>query len=403
MKILMLTPYLPYPPASGGQIRTLNLLKYLSKNNEITLISLYKNNKEKKYSKYLTNYCLRVYACKRAEKPWQFKIISKAIFTPKPLLIVRNFSREAQALLEDLLKKQTFDVIHAETFYIMPHIPKTNIPILLVEQTIEYQVYQHFVNSLALLIRPFFYLDVLKLKYWEKYYWKKATVVSTVSETDKQIILHDESSIDPVIVPNGAGDEMFVEKLVEKQIDNPILLFQGNFSWLQNSEAASYLIEKIQPLIKRALPQAKIVIAGQQTKKIKIKKNSFIKLIEFAPDNIDPVKKIYQQATLFIAPIFGPGGTRLKILAAMASGLPVISTTTGIEGLEVKNNQHVLVADTPEEFVQRIKFILNNKKIYDEIRTNAYELAKQKYSWSSITKTLEVIYKNIAQKNENRN
>ncbi len=398
MKILMLTPYLPYPPASGGQIRTLNLLKYLSKNNEITLISLYKNRGEKKYSKNLTNYCSRVYACKRAEKPWQFKIITKTILTLKPLLIVRNFSKEANILLEQLLKKETFDVIHAETFYIMPHIPKTEIPIFLVEQTIEYQVYQHFVNSLPFLLQPFFNLDVIKLKYWEKYYWKKATVVSTVSETDKQIILKDEPKINPVIVPNGAGDEMFVEKLSEKNLDNPILLFQGNFSWLQNSEAASYLIEKIYPLIKAQLPNARIIIAGQQTKKIKIKNKSPIELVEFSQDNTMPVKEIYRQATLFIAPIFGPGGTRLKILAAMASGLPVVSTTTGIEGLEVVAGKHVLVADTPREFVDQIKFVLNNKKKYDEIRINAYKLAKQKYSWSSITKKLEVIYKKIAKK-----
>lgn len=398
MKILMLTPYLPYPPASGGQIRTLNLLKYLSKNNEITLISLYKNKTEKKYSKYLTNYCSKVYVCKRAEKPWQFKIISKALFTFKPLLIVRNFSQEASDLLKDLLKKENFDVIHAETFYIMPHIPTTNIPILLVEQTIEYQVYQHFIESLPFIIRPLFYLDIIKLKFWEKYYWKKATMVSTVSEADKRVISQDEPSIDPVIVPNGAGDEMFASQLVEKKILKPVLLFQGNFSWLQNREASQYLIKKIYPLVKKEIPEAQIVIAGQQTQKIKVPENSLIKLIEFAPDNTGLVKKVYQDSTLFIAPIFGPGGTRLKILAAMASGLPVISTTTGIEGLDLEDNKHVLVANNPREFIEKINFGLKDRKKYYEIRDNAFTIAKQKYSWHSIAKTLEIIYQKIAQK-----
>src|SRR3989338_8340877 len=99
MKILMLTPYLPFPPSSGGQIRTLNLLKYLSKNNEITLVSLYKFEKEKEYLSPL-----QIYLCKRAEKPWQMGNIFRAIFSLQPFLVVRNFSQEAVTVLKDLLK-----------------------------------------------------------------------------------------------------------------------------------------------------------------------------------------------------------------------------------------------------------------------------------------------------------
>jgi hypothetical protein len=187
MKILMLTPYVPYPPSSGGQIRTFNLLKYLSQNNQITLVCLYKNNEEKKYIQTLYRYCKKIYPCKRAEKPWQIKNILKTIFSSLPFLIARNFSNEAKKTIEFLLKNEKFDVIHAETFYIMPHLPSTKIPIILVEQTIEYRVYQHFVNSLFFLFRPFFYFDILKLKHWERFYWKKANIVAAVSKTDEKI------------------------------------------------------------------------------------------------------------------------------------------------------------------------------------------------------------------------
>ena len=171
MKILMLTPYLPYPPASGGQIRTLYLLKYLRENHDVTLVSLYKNENEKKYAEHLRTYCKEIYLCKRAEKPWQFKNIMKAVLTDLPFLIVRNFSHEARFIVNDLLEKNKYDVIHAETFYIMPHIPPTDTPVLLVEQTIEYKVYQHFISRLPFFIRIPLWLDIFKLKYWEKFYW----------------------------------------------------------------------------------------------------------------------------------------------------------------------------------------------------------------------------------------
>ncbi|MEN9328244.1 MAG: hypothetical protein RI947_1052 [Candidatus Parcubacteria bacterium] len=396
----MLTPYLPYPPASGGQIRTLNLLKYLSKNHSITLIALYKNDKEKKYASYLESYCDKIYVCKRAEKPWQPRNILKSIFSSLPFLIVRNFSVEAKRVVETLLREQSFDIIHAETFYIMPHIPKTNIPIFLLEQTIEYKVYQHFTEKLPLLARPFFYPDIIKLKSSEIFYWKKASVVGTVSDYDKHLIHKIAPTINPVIIPNGAGDDMFVDKLAPKDIKKPTFLFVGNFYWLQNIEAAQYIMNNLYPKLKHK-KDIVIIIAGQNASvKLKPSVHKNIKIIDIPQDDATLVKRLYHEATLFVAPIYGPGGTRLKILAAMASGLPVISTKTGVEGLGVTDEEHVLVADNEIEFENKIEMVLSDKHLYEKLRKNAYNLAKESYSWNSISQKLEVVYKSVIDKHE---
>ncbi|OQY68035.1 hypothetical protein B6D29_01375 [Microgenomates bacterium UTCPR1] len=396
MKILMLTPYVPYPPSSGGQVRTYNLLKHLSKNNKITLVCLYKDQQEKKYFSKLIPYCQTIYFCQRSPHPWTLRNIFKSIFSLKPFLIVRNYSNEAERILKKILEEEIFDIIHAETFYIMPHLPKTDIPIFLLEQTIEYQVYQHFVNSLNPIIRPFFLLDILKLKIWEKNYWKKALMVGAVSENDRGIINHISPRINPVIIPNGAGEDMIVKELNKKNLNKPIILFLGNFSWLQNTEAANYLIQKIIPLAKKELTSAKFIIAGQNAEsKIGLPKEDNLEVIDIKQDENEKVKKIYRGSSIFIAPIFGPGGTRLKILAAMASGIPVISTKIGIAGLSLKNKKDVLIANSPDEFIKSIKEIINNKKSYQSIRENAYKLIKEKYSWQSIAQKLESIYYNI--------
>ena len=398
MKILMLTPYVPYPPSSGGQIRTLNLLKYLSRNNQITLVALYKNNKEKEYFSYLKAYCRNIYLCQRPEKPWTLKNICNSIFSLSPFLVVRNYSEEAKATINKLLQEEKYDVIHAETFYIMPHIPKTHVPILLVEQTIEYKVYQHFVNSIFFLFRPLLSIDILKLKYWERFYWRKANLVATVSESDQEIINDLEPNNETTVIPNGAGDEMIVAKLKEKNFAEPTILFQGNFFWLQNVEAALFLINNIYPLLKKSIPNITVIISGQNAKKIQIEKSIHLKIIDNQPDDQDLVKKYFQEATVFIAPIFGPGGTRLKILAAMASGTPVISTKIGLEGLDIIDNQNALIANTAPEFAEKITSILNNKKQYEEIRANAYQLIRKKYNWKEISEKLEKVYRSIGKK-----
>lgn len=401
MKILMLTPYVPYPPSSGGQVRTYNLLKYLSKNNEIHLLCLYKKNEEKKYEKNLSLYCKKIYFCKRSEKPFTLKNIIKSIFSSKPFLIVRNYSTEAKITLKKILEKENFDIIHVETSYMLPNLPETKTPVVLIEHTIEYKVYQHFVNSLPFFIKWLFYFDILKLKKLEISYWKKIKKIATVSENDAQIIKNHIPSINPIIIPNGAGDDLFEKKLTPKNIKKPIILFVGNFSWLQNTEAAKYLIEKIYPKTQK-IKNILFIIAGQNAKEKlgKIKKKK-IKIIDLKLNDKKTVKKLYQKASIFIAPIFGPGGTRLKILGAMASGLPVISTKIGVNGLDLKENKEVLIAEKPEEFVNQIKKILSNKKLYEKIRKNAHQIIKKKYNWKIITKKLEKFYYNI--KYDNRN
>lgn len=393
----MVTPYVPYPPSSGGQIRTYNLLKYLSQNNEITLVALYKNNEEKKYEAYLKKYCKKIYLCKRPSSPWQFKNIFKTIFSTSPFLVVRNYSDEAKTIINKLLYQEKFDVIHAETFYVMPHIPETKVPTVLVEQTIEYKVYKHFVNSLPFYLRFFIYfdIDIMKLKYWERFYWKKANAVVVVSSSDEKLIKNEEPKLKTSIIPNCVGDEMIIDKLGKKDLKSPTIFFQGNFFWLQNVEAAKFIINKIYPQLIKELPSVKVVIAGQNAKKLGNLINKNINIVNIEPDDINKVKELFKKNSLFIAPIFGPGGTRLKILAAMGSGMPVISSVTGIEGLDVTNNINVVISNNPKEFVSKIKQLLSNKNIYEKIRNNAYKLVKEKYQWSQTAKDLETVYKSL--------
>ena len=134
---------------------------------------------------------------------------------------MRNFSQEAKTIIEKLLKEKHFDVIHAETFYIMPHIPKTNIPTLLVEQTVEYKVYQHFISTLPFYLRLPFSVDILKLKMWETFYWQKADLVATVSDSDQHEIQKLTKNLKSVVIPNGAGDEMFVDRFQKLDKKNP--------------------------------------------------------------------------------------------------------------------------------------------------------------------------------------
>ena len=339
MKILMLTPYLPYPLLSGGQIRSFNLLKNLASKHQITLVALIKHDNEKQFIPYIQQYCHKVIVAKRPEKPWTFRNIIKTIFGLYPFLVVRNFSSEAKTAVIEELKTNKFDLIHAETFYVMPHIPKTNVPILLVEQTIEYLVYQHFVDTLKIFfLRWLFAIDVYKIRYWEEYYWKQAKRIVAMSEPDKLMMKKRLKSLDVSIVPNGVDCDFFTfRKNIPK--DNSTILFVGNFKWLQNREAVLELVNKIWPKISTKVKTAKLWIVGKFPTREILALNSV--RIKISAD-VEDIRDAYYKSDVLLAPIYGPGGTRYKILEAMASGIPVVTTPQGIEGLGVIDGKQAI-------------------------------------------------------------
>ncbi len=398
MKILMLTPYLPYPDSSGGQIRTQNLLKHLRKHHDITLFSLIKDKAETRYIPLLEkNFCKQVRVFQRSRNPFTLKNILKTGFSALPFLIVRNFSEDAKAAIEAELSTNHYDLIHAETFYAMPLIPKTKVPIVLVDQTIEYKVYQHYVQHTApLLFRPLFNLDVLKLKYWERFYWRQANRVIAVSPADKQEMLQIEPKLSVDIVPNGVNLDFFKPKTSWKT-SSPKLLFVSNFNWLQNTEAAQILITQVFPEVKRHLPHAQVHIVGQhlpldltrlQAKDVIIK--------EVKEDDTSSIRQAYFSADIFVTPLRGPGGTRLKNLAAMASKLPIVSSTVGMSGLGVTPGVHALIDDDPKGMANDIVKLLTHPKKAQQIATAAFEFVKKNYDYQVIADHLSDIYNGVA-------
>lgn len=398
MKILMLTPYLPYPPSSGGQVRSYNLIKNLCKDHEITLFSLIKEDGESLYVKELEKYCRKVRIFKRSLKPWTLANIFKTGFSFYPFVVVRNFSKEEEQALVEELNLGKYDLIHAETFYVMPHLPQTKIPVVLVDQTIEFMVYQHYVKTVKnIFLKLLFYIDVFKIKFWELKFWQKASRVVAVSEADKEKMQSLVKRLKVNVVPNGAGEDLMNLWGIKKQEGRPIVFFQANFNWLQNIEAAENLAKKVFPLIRQRIPGVVCQIVGQEAKeKIGSLKASDIEIIDLSTSDINGVIKAYQGATVFVAPLEGPGGTRLKILAAMAAGVPVVTSTVGIEGIDAEDGKEVLIADKPQQMADMVEKLIKSKIMRQKLAQAARKLVEEKYSYQNIAKKLDGIYREVA-------
>lgn len=398
----MLTLYLPYPPNSGGQIRSYNLIKNLSKKHEITLVSFIKKGEEK-YASEMKKYCKDVLFFYRSDRPFTPFNLLKWLFSFYPLVVVRNFSKEAKRVIEKTITKNKFDLIHVETFYLRPHIPAdVVIPVVLVDQTIEYAVYQHYVANMKWwFLKPFYYIDVVKLKYWETRFWKEAKKVIAVSEADKKTMQQSVPGLTVDIIPNAPGDDLANIYNVEKKlaVKNPLIFYQSNFLWMQNVEGAVFLAKKVFPLIKKIYPEVRCRIIGQNARtnahmKVNELESEGIEVIEQEKSDVEAVIKSYDEGTIFVAPLHGPGGTRLKILGAMSAGVPVVTTAIGASGLEITNGENILIGETPQEIADLVIKLIKDKQLFKKIVVNAKNLINNKYDWKAIAIDLGKIYEN---------
>lgn len=392
MKVLMLTPYLPYPPSSGGQVRSYNLIKQLYKQHDITLFCYIRDDSEREFIPELEKYCKKVQVFKR-RKAWSPVNIFLAGVTPYPFLVAIYVSPTVRKAVAEELTRENYDLIHSETFYVMTNVPKTSLPTVLVDQTIEYLVYKHFVASLKFPpLRWLLNIDVSKLRFWEKYFWRKANKVIAVSETDKQEMLRLDSGLDVDLVPNGVDLNFFVPKKNWRSGGKKIL-FVSNFKWLQNVEAAELLITKIFPRVMKEIPQAQLWIVGQHApERITSLASRDVIIDSLQEDDVESIKRAYNEASVFVSPMRGPGGTRLKNLAAMASKLPVVTTKIGAEGIGVKNGEETLIRDSAEGIAGAIVEILKDPNKAKALAENARKLTEREYGWEQMAKKLDRVY-----------
>ena len=231
--------------------------------------------------------------------------------------------------------------------------------------------------------------DVLKIYFWEKWFWKKAKRVIAMSQTDSKLMSLRVADLKVDIVPNGVDTVFFAFRRKIRKSKTKTILFVGNFKWLQNREAVSFLINKVWPEIRIVLKEnVNLWIVGKFPPENIRKKMPGVKI----SDDIDDIRTAYANSDVLLAPIYGPGGTRYKILESMAAGIPVVTTPTGIEGLSAVNLRDALIADDAKGLAKMTVKVLTDENLYHTLAKNGRYLVENNFSWQAIAEKLDNIY-----------
>ena len=394
MKILMLTPYLPYPLLSGGQIRTYNLLKKLASKHQITLFALIKDESEKAHISELEKYCQEVRVFKRSRTPFTLRNIVKTAFSTYPFLVIRNQALTVTGAIQEELSKKNYDLIHVETFYMMSHLPELKIPSILVEQTIEYLGYENYAKTAPFFLRPILNIDVNKIRDWEKHYWQEADQLIVMSGEDKKFIAKELGRDDKIAVVANGVDNHWFDQVPRQKTASPTILSVGTFKWLPNREAVDFLVNKIWPLVKTRMKQCKLKIVGNDPSQKVLDYGLKDPNIEVL-GQVEDIRYAFNSADLLLAPVFSGKGTRYKILEAMASSTPVVASKIAVEGLGVENGKHVLVSNDANELAELTIKVLTDKKLWQQLSKNNKKFVQDRYDWQIISRKLDAIYQKV--------
>lgn len=410
MNILLVSSYLPYPLFSGGNIRLYNIIRELSQKHQITLICEKRDYQTRADIEHVAQFCQKIITVPR-KKQWSLSNIIKTGFSPYPFLMVGHTLPQMRKAIKDELKKGDFDLIHVETFYVMQNMPETALPLVLVEQNIEYMVYQRFADQANFFLKPLLHLDILKMKYWEDRFWTEASWVVVTSKEEQETVKRQNRHVD--IVANGVdlkkyqlSSIKYKQSLLSHKLESQVskkektILFIGNFRWIENRDAVEWLIKEIWPMIKlKVAPKLKVnlrlwIVGKDIPDSIKqLTDDQNVIFDERAPDD---TRLIYERADLLLAPIRVGGGGKFKILESMASGVPVVTTSIGIGGIEASDGKEVFIADDVEGLVDRTTNILKNRdNIVERLLKNARRHIEEKYDWKKIAKTLELVYMKV--------
>ena len=405
-KILVISPIFPLPLKSGGQVRVYYLLKYLSRYYEVALISLIAQE-DKPHIPEIEKFCFRVETI--TGRIYE-SVFEKLIAMMTPLQIkrtVRRFGQLARGIpfqvcrfyhpdienkISELMNHDKFDAVYALYSQIAPYMKQAkslapDARFLLDDIDLAFVTKERELVEREGLGRFIASVESKRMREYVRQTWPEQDCIVAMSEVDKQKLLQLSPSMKVAVIPNGVDTEYF-RPVPEKSYNHKIVFLGGSLHH-PNVDAMRFFYNEIMPLIRQNIDDATLTVIGEFTETTVFGQGDHVHLTGFVED----LRPYLQDCSVLVAPIRIGGGTRLKILEAMAMGIPVVSTSVGCEGIDAMDGQDVLLADLPEEFAQKVSSLLKQPDMARGLALNGRRLVEQKYSWDSLLGKVKDVFK----------
>jgi len=391
MRLLFLTPRLPYPPNRGGEIIIFNVLRQLAARHDIALVSFYDRPEELAYRASLERYCRRVEMVLRPGK-LDPRVLLRTIGGDSYSLS-RHRSTELLATLRRVVREWRPDVAQVETFVMGSYLPElSEVPTALHMHDVAWVMWERLTGVVPFSLRPLVATETRRIRRDEIAACRLADVCINVSSTDWQRLTSATTPpVNATVVMPGVDCDALTP--VERPASTTNLVFVGSMSYMPNVDAAEFFVRDVLPLIAAEVPEVTLSIVGARPAASvqRLAADPHVRVTGL----VDDVRPYYAAAAAAIVPLRIGGGVRMKILESMALGVPILSTRVGAEGLGLTDGSDLLLADTPADLAAAAIRLLRDPRLRERLATHARQTALRRFSWEAVVQTLEDVYASI--------
>lgn len=397
MRVLLLTQVLPYPLDSGPRFKTYHILKYLAERHEVTLASFIRAEDDQSAIDHLKGLCHAVYTVtitRSAVRDAGYLLVS--LLTHRPFVMLRDERRAMRALVRRLgaqgNSRPYFDVVHADQLNMATYaleVPAARR--VLGEHDVAWALWQRICATLPpgpkrwLLEREW-----RLLRRYQRDISRHFDAILTVSEVDRAAmaeVVADPSRIEvlPIAIDPGPGP-------LPRHPDGPHILHLGTMFYLPNADGVLWFAREVYPRIRARLPQVRFSIVGPHPPpEVRALANPEAGIV--VTGYVLDVEPIIRRSSVLVVPLRAGSGMRVKILTALAQGLPVVTTSLGYEGIAAVPGRDLLVADTPEAFAEAVLRVLTDEALARALVANGRRLIEQHYDYRLVCRKLDDVYR----------
>lgn len=392
MRTLFLSPNVPYPPNSGSHQRIYHFLRALSRVSDVALVAFVERDEEHGHLDTLRQWCGEVHAISRngrlrssgTSRPriWLESLL-EACHPTMPAVFRWYQSVEGSALVANLCARP-IDILLVAKLPLLSLVPSSpRMQVFVDLHDVESSRLAHRIRNVSSYHRlPLDYLELYKLARVERRLSRLPYHFSVCSTLDRAAL---GSDVRASVIPNGV--DLPSEALRRRpQSPRPTLLFVGTMNYEPNVDAVRLFATRILPHVRARCPGVRFVILGRDPSPVVRGLHDGDGVL--VTDAVPSVEPYLWQASAAVVPIRFGGGTRIKILEAMAHHVPVVSTSVGAEGLELEPDKHFLLADSPAAFADACVRVLQDEQLRLHLTREAFDIVKARYQWSQVEQSI---------------
>lgn len=404
MKILVIVHKPPYPPVDGGAMATLNMCLGLARaGNKVTVLSISTLKHPSEVNK--------IPAKIRSEINFEFLNIDLTtnifggllnfFFSPLPYNVQRYVKKSFKQLIKNYIAIDDFDLVQLEGIYIVPYIKTIRKAfagkVVMRAHNVENSIWKSLAKEETVWYKKL-YFNVLhrRLKRMEIGMCDKVDALVAISEPDKDWFAAHGLAKPSITIPVGYFNKTKQIRNLE-QFPNSAFAYIGALDWIPNYEGLIWFIDWVWPHIQAEVPEAEFHIAGRNAQESLAERLIAERRVIFhgqVPDSAEFISNY----PIMVVPLHSGSGIRVKIIEGMFLGRAIVCTSAAIKGIDVVDGEHVLIADTPDDFANQIIKLIRNPELTSTIEQNALEYASTNYDAVNLGVKLTKFYENLLAK-----